>query len=394
MDVCPPIGNVRTQTGPASATIRSVLVVPTSMYKGYGKFMLVVPPAEAEYDENNSLLTSNVIEAGIIDWSVSDAEAVAALEEDTPYPWTIQGDADPRTPGVKPARVQITTPEGMIEVVRVPKAKISDILAFYDVTLTNPRVLGGVFIGVLLTFLFCSMTMNAVGRAAYAMMNECRRQFAKMREGLRSEGADEAMIADAMSWPKDRKIAHSDGKSYPDYAECVAISTSGAQKEMVVPSVLAIIVPVSVGLVLSVPGVMGMLVGGLSSGFAMGIFMANAGGAWDNAKKLLESYGKITASEAAAGGEAANKIPAAIRDQIVSNAKELVDAGSGDTIVYGKGSDDHKATVVGDTVGDPFKDTSGPSLNILIKLISIVSVVFAGLTVAYGPVIGSMLGLN
>ena len=137
-----------------------------------------------------------------------------------------------------------------------------------------------------------------------------------------------------------------------------------------------------------------MLAGGLTCGFAVAIFMANAGGAWDNAKKLLESYGKITASDVVNGTGNASKVPAEIRDEITAKAQEFVNAGQGDEIVYGKGSDDHKATVVGDTVGDPFKDTSGPSLNILIKLISIVSVVFAGLTVAYGPVVGALLGLN
>jgi Na+/H+-translocating membrane pyrophosphatase len=139
---------------------------------------------------------------------------------------------------------------------------------------------------------------------------------------------------------------------------------------------------------------MGMLAGGLTAGFALAIFMANAGGAWDNAKKLLESYGKITATEAVNGTGNSAKIPDVIRAEILAKAQEFVNAGNGDEIVYGKGSDDHKATVVGDTVGDPFKDTSGPSLNILIKLISIVSVVFAGLTVAYGPVVGSLFGLN
>ena len=149
-----------------------------------------------------------------------------------------------------------------------------------------------------------------------------------------------------------------------------------------------------VGLVLSVPGVMGLLAGGLTSGFAVAIFMANAGGAWDNAKKLLESYGRITADDMVNKAEARNKVPEGVRDAILARAEEMVKTGHGSDYVYGKGSDDHKATVVGDTVGDPFKDTSGPSLNILIKLISIVSVVFAGLIVAYGPVVGNLIGLN
>jgi K(+)-stimulated pyrophosphate-energized sodium pump len=172
------------------------------------------------------------------------------------------------------------------------------------------------------------MTMEAVGRAANAMVMEVRRQFKE--------------IAGIM-----------EGTGKPDYARCVAISTAGAQKEMIIPSLLALTVPVGVGLLLGVPGVMGLLAGGLTCGFGMAIFMANAGGAWDNAKKYIET------------GE-----------------------------LGGKGSDNHKATVVGDTVGDPCKDTSGPSLNILIKLMSMVSVVFAGLIVKYAPMISDWLGLG
>ncbi len=269
---------------------------------------------------------------------------------------------------------------------------IADVLQFYDVTLANPRLLGGIFIGVLLAFLFCALTMNAVGRAAYAMMAECRRQFGKMREGLRKGGMSEEDVANPDNWPKQGLDV--DGHHYPDYANCVAISTAGAQKEMVVPAILAIVIPIVVGLTLSVPGVMGLLAGGLTSGFAVAVFMANAGGAWDNAKKLLESFGKTTASEMVAGTGNSSKVPAEVKDGIMARAQEMVAAGKGDEIVYGKGSEDHKATVVGDTVGDPFKDTSGPSLNILIKLISIVSVVFAGLVVAYGPMIGSILGID
>ena len=234
--------------------------------------------------------------------------------------------------------------------------------------------------------------MNAVGRAAYAMMGECRRQFGKIREALRQGGMSEEDVANPDNWPKTG--VDLDGHHYPDYANCVAISTAGAQKEMVVPSLLAILVPIGVGLILGVPGVVGMLAGGLTSGFAVVIFMANAGGAWDNAKKLLESYGTTTAQEMVDGAGNASKVPAEVRDAIMNRAKEFVAAGKGSTIVYGKGSEDHKATVVGDTVGDPFKDTSGPALNILIKLISIVSVVFAGLFVKYGPEIGALIGLN
>jgi H(+)-translocating pyrophosphatase len=268
---------------------------------------------------------------------------------------------------------------------------ISDVLHYYDVSLANPKVLGGIFIGVLLAFLFCALTMNAVGRAAYAMMGECRRQFGKIREALRRDGMSETDVANPDNWPM--KGVDLDGKHYPDYANCVAISTAGAQKEMVVPAILAIVVPILVGLTLSVPGVMGLLAGGLTSGFAVAVFMANAGGAWDNAKKLLESYGKTTAQEMVSGTGNSAKVPSAVRDAIMARAQEAVSAGRGDLIVYGKGSEDHKATVVGDTVGDPFKDTSGPSLNILIKLISIVSVVFAGLIVAYGDILSSVLGI-
>ena len=281
--------------------------------------------------------------------------------------------------------------EVVFELASSHNGSVGDVMGFYDVTITNPRLLGGIFIGVLLAFLFCAMTMNAVGRAAYAMMNECRRQFAIMRAQFRKNGMSESDLADPEKWPKQVDV---DGKKYPDYANCVSISTAGAQKEMVVPAILAILVPIAVGLVLSVPGVMGLLAGGLTSGFAVAVFMANAGGAWDNAKKLLESYGRITADDMVNNTATQQKIPAEIREAILARAKDMVDQGKGSKYVYGKGSDDHKATVVGDTVGDPFKDTSGPSLNILIKLISIVSVVFAGLVVAYGSIIGDFLGLG
>ncbi len=210
----------------------------------------------------------------------------------------------------------------------VAGATLPQFMDFYNVTLMNPKVLCGLFAGVLLVFLFSSMTLKAVGRAAYAMVTEVRRQFREI-PGIM------------------------EGTGQPDYARCVEISTAGAQKAMIIPSLLALVMPVAVGLLLDVPGVLGLLAGGLTCGFAMAIFMANAGGAWDNAKKFIET-GRMG----------------------------------------GKGSDNHKATVVGDTVGDPFKDTSGPSLNILIKLMSMVSVVFAGLIVKYSPHIGAWLGLN
>lgn len=230
-------------------------------------------------------------------------------------------------------------------------ASLPELMTFYEVTLINPKVIGGLFLGVMLVFVFCAMTMNAVGRAAFAMIDECRRQFKIMKDAFRDNGLSEEDIADPLKWPYEVKSA--EGKSYPDYANCVEISTQGALKEMVVPSIMAVVAPITIGLVLGVPGVMGMLAGALTSGFAVAIFMANAGGAWDNAKKWIET-GKFG----------------------------------------GKGSDAHKAGVVGDTVGDPFKDTSGPSLNILIKLISVVSVVFAGLVVKYSPIIGGWIGLG
>ena len=201
------------------------------------------------------------------------------------------------------------------EAVEAAKATIPDLMAYYNVDLMNPTVLVGVFIGAMMSFLFCGLTMNAVGRAAQKMVAEVRRQFREIKGILTKEAV-------------------------PDYARCVEISTKGAQHEMLFPSLIAIIVPVVVGLVLGVAGVMGLLIGGLGSGFVLAIFMANSGGAWDNAKKYVEEGN-----------------------------------------LGGKNSECHKATVVGDTVGDPFKDTSGPSLNILIKLMSMVSIVMAGLTV-------------
>ena len=196
-------------------------------------------------------------------------------------------------------------------------ANMVDYMEFFQVNLMNPKVLVGAFIGGMAAFLFCGLTMGAVGRAAQTMVEEVRRQFREIAGIL-------------------------DGKATPDYGRCVEISTRSAQREMIFPSLLAIIIPIVVGVLLGVAGVMGLLVGGLTAGFTLAVFMANAGGAWDNAKKMVE--------EGHFGG---------------------------------KGSECHKATIVGDTVGDPFKDTSGPSLNILIKLMSMVSIVMAGLTVAF-----------
>ena len=212
--------------------------------------------------------------------------------------------------------------------INVTTANISDFVAAYDLSIMNPRLLCGLFLGCMMTFIFCAMTMKAVGKTAGDMVNEVRRQFREI-PGIM------------------------DGSGKPDYARCVAIATKGAQREMILPSLLAIIVPVAAGLVLGISGLMGLLAGGLTCGFVLAVTLNNAGGAWDNAKKYIErgAYG-------------------------------------------GKGSDAHKAAVIGDTVGDPFKDTSGPSLNILIKLMSMVSVVFAGVIVKYAPVIGGWIGLG
>ena len=201
------------------------------------------------------------------------------------------------------------------EFAKLAHGSITDIVNHYDITLMNPMVLVGVFIGSMMAFLFCGLTMNAVGRAAQKMVIEVRRQFREIAGIL-------------------------EGKQRPDYTSCVRISTKAAQHEMIFPSLLAIIVPMLVGVVLGPAGVIGLLAGGLGAGFVLAIFLANSGGAWDNAKKYVEegNFG-------------------------------------------GKNSSSHHATVVGDTVGDPFKDTSGPSLNILIKLMSMVSIVMAGLTV-------------
>ena len=209
----------------------------------------------------------------------------------------------------------LTMPDGSS--LPIQEASFTDFMTYYDVTLMNPKVLSGMFIGSMMAFLFCGLTMNAVGRAASHMVEEVRRQFREIKGILT-------------------------GEAEPDYARCVQISTKGAQREMVFPSLLAIIAPVLTGLIFGVSGVIGLLVGGLSAGFVLAIFMANSGGAWDNAKKYVEegNFG-------------------------------------------GKGSEVHKATVVGDTVGDPFKDTSGPSLNILVKLMSMVAIVMAGLTVSW-----------
>jgi len=213
------------------------------------------------------------------------------------------------------------------EPVGLATARIGDLVRAYDLTLLNPLVICGLILGGMMAFGFCALTMKAVGRAAGAMVEEVRRQFREI-PGIM------------------------EGKGKPDYARCVEISTAGAQREMILPSLLAIIVPVATGLVLGVAGLIGLLAGGLATGFVLACMLNNAGGAWDNAKKFIEKGN-----------------------------------------LGGKGSDAHKAAVVGDTVGDPFKDTSGPSLNILIKLMTMVAVVFAGVTVKFAPYIGGLIGI-
>ena len=349
-----------------------------AIYQGYGKFAVVNGGGAESYTDGGMWLDTNGGHGGKAKPETGEVYAVDRVSDDR-YAVRVIEDHD--------GHDDVYT----LEVASSMDGSIEDVLAFYDVTIANPRLLGGIFIGVMLAFLFCALTMNAVGRAAYAMIDECRRQFGKIRDGLRGQGMSEEDVNNPDNWPKSGVDV--DGHHYPDYANCVAISTKGAQKEMVVPAVLAIIIPIAVGLILGVPGVMGLLAGGLTSGFAVAVFMANAGGAWDNAKKLLESYGKISADDFLDNEGIRNKVPASVRDAIAARATDMRAAGHGDTIVYGKGSDDHKATVVGDTVGDPFKDTSGPSLNILIKLISVVSVVFAGLIVKFGPILSSALGL-
>jgi H(+)-translocating pyrophosphatase len=267
-------------------------------------------------------------------------------------------------------------------------ARLQDFMNFYKVDLMNPKVLIGMLFGAMLAFVFCALTMKAVGRAAGAMVEEVRRQFRTIKGIM-------------------------EGKAKPDYQRCVTISTIGAQREMIIPSLMALTVPIFVGMVLGVSGVMGLLVGGLATGFVLAIMMANAGGSWDNAKKYIERgamFQNLFAPKAKVN-KARKAKGAVLEDEMLvildTGQKHEVLAGLVDMVptgeeakwlpvrVYrGKGSENHKASVVGDTVGDPFKDTSGPSLNILIKLMAMVSVVFAGLTVKIGPIIGDILGLG
>ena len=324
---------VKTQLGVVSSTPEDVQAA-TFVYEGHGVFAMDGNPSGDAPEPIGALLLASRDRSDIYEgfnnggWDMKNAKPMGdgtffSMEDDNK--------------------------SYFFEIVSTKTATIPQLLQYYNVTLMNPKVLAGLFLGVMLVFVFCAMTMNAVGRAAFAMIDECRRQFAIMKNGFKKNGLSDEDIADPLKWPYQIEV---DGKEYPDYASCVGISTASAQKEMVIPSLMAVAVPIVVGLILGVAGVMGLLAGTLVCGFAVAIFMANAGGAWDNAKKFIET-GKFG----------------------------------------GKGSDSHKAGVVGDTVGDPFKDTSGPALNILIKLVSVVSVVFAALIVKVGPNISDLLGL-
>jgi K(+)-stimulated pyrophosphate-energized sodium pump len=234
----------------------------------------------------------------------------------------------------KVGEVVFAAKDGVVGAINAQTATMADFVRAYDLTIMNPKLIGGLFIGGMMAFVFCAMTMKAVGRAAGAMVEEVRRQF-KSIPGIM------------------------EGKGKPDYARCVSISTKGAQREMILPSLLAIIVPVLVGLLMGVSGVMGLLAGGLSTGFVLAITLNNAGGAWDNAKKYIEK-----------GAHGGKKLPDGTKNPV------------------------HGAAVIGDTVGDPFKDTSGPSLNILIKLMTMVSVVFSGVIVKLAPQVAAWLHLG
>ncbi len=241
--------------------------------------------------------------------------------------------------------------EGVQGVINPRTAELTDFIEAYNLTIMNPQLIGGLFIGAMMAFVFCAMTMKAVGRAAGAMVEEVRRQFREF-PGIM------------------------EGKDKPDYARCVSISTRGAQREMILPSLLAIIVPVLTGLLLGVSGVMGLLAGGLTAGFVLAITLNNAGGAWDNAKKFIEKGahgGKYLRNDKGQYVDADGNV---VQDR--SKAKNPI----------------HGAAVIGDTVGDPFKDTSGPSLNILIKLMTMVSVVFSGVIVKFAPQVSEWLHLG
>lgn len=293
----------------------TVAVAADTYYKVADKFVVAKDPAAVADAATEKEIKSGSHGYLVMPASLRNKELKAAwneIEKGKPVPAEMLS-VEQEDSGIKVVRFAATGDR----LVNVSRASLSDFATYYDATVLNPRVLIGVFIGAMATFVFCAMTMQAVGRAAQGMVNEVRRQF-REKPGIM------------------------DGSQTPDYARPVAISTKAAQREMIMPSLLGLLTPVVTGWLLGVGGVLGLLVGGLTSGFCLAIYMANSGGAWDNAKKFIET------------GQH-----------------------------EGKGGDAHKAAVVGDTVGDPFKDTSGPSLNILIKLMSMVSVVAAGFIVRY-----------
>jgi K(+)-stimulated pyrophosphate-energized sodium pump len=321
-------------------------MVGRKFYMGYGKFATKEDPGTGETAYQTYLMVNR-------DRTVEGRrlEDLIALGAELPEPTPAQRKND----FVQTVALPVQDPQGRpltieLELVSTKYATIGQFMRFYDVTVMNPRVLCGLFAGVFVVFLFCALTMKAVGRAANKMMLECRRQFDKLRAFVRLNNP-QVDPNDPANWPA-RPIEF-EGARYPDYANCVAISTAGAQREMIPPALLVILTPLLIGLFFDVPGVMGLLSGALACGFGVAIFMCNAGGAWDNAKKWIET------------GQHG-----------------------------GKGSEAHRAGVVGDTVGDPFKDTSGPSVNILLKMISLVSVVYAGITVKFAPMISAALGIQ
>jgi K(+)-stimulated pyrophosphate-energized sodium pump len=295
---------------------------------GRGKFAVLADRPDAD----TGFFPAMIMASSGAPYIVLDGEARPATDEELLF-YGRQGHSGKKLAESIVYDVQNPTPANpgtvdLVHLVPVQKARFTDFMELYEVHLMNPRVLVGMFFGVMMVYIFCGLTMKAVGRAAGLIMAEARRQFHEL--GLLTNPGAKA-----------------------DYARCVVIATSAAQKEMIVPALLAVVIPLAVGMLLDVSGIMGLLAGSLTSGFAMAVFMSNSGGAWDNAKKYIE-------------------------------------AGH----LGGKGSEAHKAGIVGDTVGDPFKDTSGPSLNILIKLMSMVAIVFAGVIVKYSPVIAVMLGID
>ena len=261
---------VKTQLGNVNSTPEQVQSE-TFVYEGHGVFAIDGDPSAENTAPIGALLLASRDGNKIYDgfnnenWNMKNAKAM--------------GDGTFFS-------MDVDNKQYFFEIVPTTRATIPQLLQFYDVTIMNPKVLAGLFLGVMLVFLFCAMTMNAVGRAAFAMIDECRRQFAIMKGGFKKNGMSDEDIADPLKWPYQIEV---DGKEYPDYASCVGISTASAQKEMVIPSLMAVAVPIVVGLILGVAGVMGLLAGTLVCGFAVAIFMANAGGAWDNAKKYIET---------------------------------------------------------------------------------------------------------